>query len=290
MLTRLSGDSYTDTGFDPAGTQPNDSCPFGNPCSTSSVPPFHTFTNGPNWIEYLTVKYNKSLVHTYNLAVSGSTVNNTILGLDSTADLVHQISHRFAPYYVRKRTSGWNSSDSLFILFLGLNDANRSWNKKDLRINDAVFSSYLRSLNQLYRYGARNFVLNDVPPIDRGPHVNKPDASIEAQDINDFNYRMTRLFASFTKQHKDVSMSLFNTNKVFSLVIDDPSVYPQTAIYKDTTGSCAAYEQMPGDLPSMNHFNSACPYPANEYLWLNGLHPTYPIHEAIAAQLAIALT
>ncbi|KAL8718509.1 MAG: hypothetical protein Q9225_004358 [Loekoesia sp. 1 TL-2023] len=282
------GDSYTDAGFNPNGSQPNATYPLGNPFSNSSTSPYHTFTNGPNWIEYLTFKYNESLVDTYNLAVSGSTVNNTVLGLSSTADLVHQVSDRFVPSYVRKNTAGWTSSNSLFALFFGINDVNRSWNKKNPKINDAVFSSYLNLLNSLYRYGARNFLLHNVPPIDRGPYVAKADAAIEGADINDFNYRMIRLFASFTKQHRDVSVLLFNTNGLFSQVIDNPSVFPQTAIYKDTTDSCKAYEQ--GEVPHMDYFDSTCQYPVNQYLWLNGLHPTYPVHEAIAAQLAIALS
>ncbi|KAL8734434.1 MAG: hypothetical protein Q9181_003214 [Wetmoreana brouardii] len=281
------GDSYTDTGFNPTGAQPDDNHPLGNPFSNSSTPPYHTSTNGPNWIEYLTFKYNESQINTYNLAISGSTVNDTALGSNSTADLVHQISDRFVPNYVRKNTIGWTSSNSLFTLFFGINDVNRSWNKRDLKINDEVFSSYLRLLDQLYQHGARNFLLHTIPPIDRGPYMNDQDQPIEGKDINDFNYRMQILFNSFTSAHNDVSVLLFNTNKLFSEAIDNPSTWPQTAIYKNTTGSCKAYET--GDVPSMDYYNETCQYPVNQYLWLNGLHPTYPIHEAMAAQVAIAL-
>ncbi|KAI4131089.1 MAG: hypothetical protein LQ338_001410 [Usnochroma carphineum] len=281
------GDSYTDSGFNPSGPQPNDTYPLGNPFSNSSAPPYHTFTNGPNWIEYLTFKYNRSLVHTYNLAVSGSTVNNTILNVTTTADLIHQISDRFVPNYVNKNTAGWNSWNSLFALFFGINDVNRSWSKRDGSINDAIFSSYRQMLDSLYHYGARNFLLHNVPPIDRGPYMTRPDALVEGPDINDFNYRMALLFNNFTSTHTDVTVFLFNTNSLFSQVLDNPSVFPQTAIYKNTTGSCKAYES--GDVPSMDYYNSTCQYRVNQYFWLNGLHPTYPVHEALAAQVATAL-
>ncbi|KAL8660178.1 MAG: hypothetical protein Q9202_006774 [Teloschistes flavicans] len=282
------GDSYTDSGFNPTGPQPDDMHPLGNPFSESLTPPYHTFTNGPNWIEFLTFKYNQSQIDTYNMAVSGSTVNDTAIGGTSTADLVHQISDRFVPNYVQKNSIGWTSSNSLFSLFFGINDVNRSWNKRDVKINDAVFSSYLNLLHQLYRYGARSFLLQTVPPIDRGPYMSTADAQIEAPDINDFNYRMEVLFKRFTSTHHDVSMLLFNTNKLFSEAIDNPKVWPQTAMYQDTRGACKAYES--GDVPAMNYYDSSCQYRVNEYLWLNGLHPTYPIHEALAAQVAIALT
>ncbi|KAI4200958.1 MAG: hypothetical protein LQ346_002284, partial [Caloplaca aetnensis] len=253
------GDSYTDSGFNPKGAQPNDTFPLGNPFTNSSTPPYHTFTNGPNWIQYLTFVYNESQIDTYNLAVSGSTVNNSILDVPTAADLVHQISDRFVPNYVTNNTVGWTGSNSLFSFFFGINDVNRSWKKRDGRIHDAIFSSYRQLLDSMYLHGARNFLFQTLPPIDRGPYVDNEDEKVEGPAINDFNYRMTVLFNGFTKAHNDVSVLLFNTNMLFSKAIDDPSNYPQTAIYKNTTGSCKAYES--GEVPSMDFFNQTCQYP-----------------------------
>lgn len=144
-----SGDSYTDSGFNPEGVQPNDTYPLGNPFTNSSTPPYHTFTNGPNWIQYLTFKYNESQVETYNLAVSGSTVDNSIFDEPGDADLVHQISGRFAPNYVNMESVGWTSSNALFSLFFGINDVNRSWNKQDGKVNEAIFSIYPKLLDSV---------------------------------------------------------------------------------------------------------------------------------------------
>ncbi|KAL8870591.1 MAG: hypothetical protein Q9174_003396 [Haloplaca sp. 1 TL-2023] len=282
-----SGDSYTDTGFDPTGVQPNDTYPLGNPFTDSSTRPYHTFTNGPNWIEYLTFKYNDSQIDTYNLAIGGSTVDGSVFGMGGPGNLVSQIKDRFVPNYVRKNTVSWSASNSLFTLFFGINDVNLSWKVRGQGNNDAIFSSYMEQLEALYLYGARNFLLHNLPPIDRGPHVSRADAALEAPVINDFNYRMHVMFNQFTSNKEDVSVLLFNTNKLFSEAIDDPSVYPQTAIYKNTTGSCAAYEMF--ELPSMDYYSPSCEHRVNEYLWMDGLHPTYPMHEAIAAQVAIAL-
>jgi phospholipase/lecithinase/hemolysin len=33
----------------------------------------------------------------------------------------------------------------------------------------------------------------------------------------------------------------------------------------------------------------ACKVPVNQYFWLNNLHPTYPVHAALAAQIAETL-
>ncbi|KAL8646968.1 MAG: hypothetical protein Q9210_005831 [Variospora velana] len=241
------GDSYTDSGFNPDGALPNDAHPLGNPPTDSSTPPFHTFTNGPNWIQYLTSKYNESQIKTYNLAMTGSTVNNTILGILHENDLVHQISDRFAPNYANQEMVGWTSSNALFSLFFGINDVNHSWDKQDRKINEAVVSNYLTLLDSLYKYGARSFLLHTVPPIDRGT---KPT---EARAVNDFNYGMTRLFASFTSKHNDLSVLLFDTHSVFSQAMAQPGIWPQTANLKDTTGSCEVYED--GDVSSMDYYD-----------------------------------
>ncbi|KAL8819835.1 MAG: hypothetical protein Q9223_001810 [Gallowayella weberi] len=286
-LSALSGDSYTDTGFNPTGAQPNDSFPLGNPLSNSSTPPYHTFTNGPNWLQYLTFKYNESQIDTYNMARSGAVVNTTAIGQNQTVDLLHQIDTRFAPNYVTENIVGWNASNSLFSLFFGINDVDRSWRQQNSNISDAVFRSYLTQLEKLYEYGARSFLLHNVPPVNRGANSKEPDRTIEGRVISSFNSRTMKLFTNFTSAHNDISVLLFDTNMLFSQAMDDPAVWPQTANIKNTTGSCKAYDSW--DLPSMNYSDPSCPYPVNEYFWLNGLHPTYPVHEALAAQVALAL-
>ena len=35
----------------------------------------------------------------------------------------------------------------------------------------------------------------------------------------------------------------------------------------------------------MNAFVPVCDVPVNQYLWLNDLHPTYPVHNLIAAEI-----
>ena len=69
-----SGDSYTTTGFNASGPQPSPSNPLGNPDYLG-----HTSSNGPNWIDYLTTKYNHTLLLTYNLAFGGATVDSALV-------------------------------------------------------------------------------------------------------------------------------------------------------------------------------------------------------------------
>lgn len=54
------GDSYSATNFDFNGVQPSADNPLGNPAY-----PGTTTSNGPNYVDYLTTTYNKSLLLTY---------------------------------------------------------------------------------------------------------------------------------------------------------------------------------------------------------------------------------
>lgn len=38
--------------------------------------------------------------------------------------------------------------------------------------------------------------------------------------------------------------------------------------------------------PEKDTFLEECGVPVNQYFWLNNIHPTYPVHEAVAAQIA----
>ncbi|KAL8851753.1 MAG: hypothetical protein Q9221_003363 [Calogaya cf. arnoldii] len=268
------GASNSDTKFDPTKGQPNDTYPLGNPFTDSANPPYGTFTNGPNWISYLTFKYNESLIYTYNMARSGAVVNTTAIGQNQPIDLVHQITDRFIPNYVTKNEVGWNASNSLFNLWFGTNDVDRTYNQQNVLINHAVFESYLGQLEK---------------PINRGPHKVEPDITLEGQYINDYNWRMKQMFNQFTSAHDDISVLLFDLGTLYSQVLDNPAAYPQTANIKNTTGSCAAYEPNDKDVPSMDYKDPSCPYAVNEYFWLNGLHPTSSVHEVHAAQVALAL-
>ena len=113
QLTSIpSGDSYTATDFDPKKEQPSSSNPFGNP----SLPKSSSIDQ--KWIHYLTMNYNSSAIQTYNMAGFGATVDSFLL-------FYHE---RYMPYYgISNHTeaTGWNSTNSLFATFFGINDIRR---------------------------------------------------------------------------------------------------------------------------------------------------------------------
>ena len=112
LTTTASGDSYTTTDFDIKKEQPSLSNPFGNP----SLPKSSSIHQ--RWIHYLTLTYNSSVLQTYNMAMYGAT-------MDAFVRFYHE---QYMPYYgITNHTSatGWNSTNSLFATFFGINDVRR---------------------------------------------------------------------------------------------------------------------------------------------------------------------
>ena len=95
-------------------------------------------------------------------------------------------------------------------------------------------------------------------------------------------------------KYPDAIFFKMGLNGLFETVIKDPSYSPATKVYKDTKDICEAYETAAsgskGDsLPSIDYKDPKCQYSVNEYFWLSGYHPTYPMHDTMASEIAEGL-
>ncbi|KAH6991488.1 hypothetical protein BKA56DRAFT_706004 [Ilyonectria sp. MPI-CAGE-AT-0026] len=282
------GDSYTTTGFDAiAGPQPNAINPLGNP----NKPYYgHTSSNGPNWIRKLTTKYNQSFIKTFNLACGGATV---------ASSLIHAIHPEYLSLEQQKSVpdlsasggptperDSWETRSTLFTFLLGINDVGLSYTKESPSVYDEYLTIYASLIDTIYAANGRHFLFLLVPPIDRSPLTTSQGRSASTRErihIQAWNDGLSKLANDFRHNRPDASVFVFNTHALFSSVMDDATMFPETAIYSDTTGFCEAYamgtEAVDTQLPG-------CPYSVNQYLWLNDLHPTYPIHDLLAKQIA----
>ncbi|KAL4788959.1 hypothetical protein BDV19DRAFT_395492 [Aspergillus venezuelensis] len=277
------GDSWSRTGFDVTGDQPSISNPLGNPAY-----PGRTSANGANWLGYLTTTYNQSMFLTYNFGTSGATIDSDIV--DADADVLGELNDKFVPYYASNGT--WESTTTLFAIWIGVNDINRSYMGDYTSTNEADFEQYRAVLDTLYELGARNFLLLNAPPLERSPAVTGFETAYVRiprclNMTTDWNDRLENLQEDIRNNYQDSNVFLLDTNAMFNEVIDDPAKYDQTAVYKDTTSQCGAYND---GTPEIDTKYDECDYAANEYLWLNSLHPTSPIHELVAYKAAELLS
>ena len=144
-LTISSGDSYSRTRFDPNGPQPCESNPIGNPAY-----PGVTTIGSPVWTNYLTTQYNESMVRLYNFAEAGATIDNYIAPSSVTnKSFAHQVDNMFAPVY-GGQSNGWNATNSLFVVFFGINDVLAFFEKSNGSVYpEALAASYLESAGKV---------------------------------------------------------------------------------------------------------------------------------------------
>ena len=96
----------------------------------------------------------------------------------------------------------------------------------------------------MYDAGARNILVINVPPIDRAPGSLGMSAKYRAtiaKAIGEVNWRLKQLVFYFNKNHPDSKMFYFDTNYVFSIALDNPTSFAETARIKDRKQYCPAY-------------------------------------------------
>ena len=96
---------------------------------------------------YLTTKYNKSPIQTYDFAWAGSPVPG----------MVGQIENAFVPYYTGnvKRDPGWNPTKTIFAIFVGINDLDH-WSNGDT-YRDNVFKQYTGAIDTVSKRRSSSF-------------------------------------------------------------------------------------------------------------------------------------
>ncbi|KAL1895425.1 hypothetical protein Sste5346_005231 [Sporothrix stenoceras] len=298
------------TGFNYTGVPPSIDNSLGNPAY-----PGWTSSNGPNWVDYLTVDYNASRLLTYNLAFGGATVDSDIIKpyQDSVLSLKDQVHSEFLPGYTSHGNSdtdnsethpsapnapAWKGSDSVFAIWIGINDVGNSYSKGPEGVNGTkatnarIFDVYSGMVDLLYNAGARNFVFLTVPPVDRSPSTvvyGDAAAALEKADIAAFNSLLKDgLAADLKAQHADnANVWAIDTGVLFNTAIDNPTAYPQTAGLKNTTDFCQAYAN---GFSGEDKYIKSCGVSVNKYFWLNNLHPTTAIHKVVAEHVSNALT
>ncbi|KAK1714053.1 hypothetical protein BDP67DRAFT_544031 [Colletotrichum lupini] len=239
------GDSYSQTGFNTSLEAPNPANPLGNPSY-----PGWTSCNGPNWVDYLTVKHNASLLYTYNLAYGGATVDADLVKpyADTVLTLKDQVQTLFSNAYAAKTAPAWTGADSVFAFWIGVNDIGNSyWNGADATsaLNTKIVDVYQGLARELYEAGARNFVWLTTPPVDRTPMLLAENADAQKlckDDVADFNGRVNAMAKNVTTW-EGANSWVVDANGVFNGVLDNVAKFDATKGYKNTTGYCDAYKE-----------------------------------------------
>jgi hypothetical protein len=139
-----SGDSYSQTGFDPTLSLPSSSNPLGNPAF-----PGYTTSGGPNWIGYYITQYNSSPVYSYNFASGGATTDAKLV--TPFAPTVLSFVDQVNLYLKSSKTAGftkWNAANSIFAVWIGVNVSDVTHILRALFTNDVCRMSATRGTHQ----------------------------------------------------------------------------------------------------------------------------------------------
>lgn len=287
------GDSYSSIGFVTSGEQPSPGNPLGNPPYPGS-----TTANGPNWVGLLATEYNRSTILTYDLAFGGATVDNDIVEAyhSGVPSLKKQVLEWYMPAYVVQRKF-WTAQNSLFAFFIGINDVGNSYAHGNL--NGKVMDAYAALVDHVYDTGARNFVFLNVPPVDRAPmnalnalaagKSAEAVAKKEAGLILDWNKKLVDMVSNFSKTYPGATVFSFDTHTFYGKILDDPKSFEATKGIRNTTEFCAAYREHRDEL-KLETYIPECGVGVHKYFWVDQLHPTVPVHNATAAEVAKLLS
>ncbi|KAL5360952.1 GDSL lipase/esterase [Aspergillus floccosus] len=246
------GDSYSQTGFSASGTQPSPSNPMGNPALGTG-----TTTGGKNWVGFLTTKENSSLILSYNLAVGGATIDNTIME-GYPGDLVSQVGVFEDTYASKPASAPWTSASAVFGIWIGVNDVGNAFWQTDADTFVPQLVSRLGSLIQeLYDSGARKFLVLNVPPTGRSPFfLDQGDATVQqhAAYLSVYNTQLKDMVDGFKGSHTDVTAVLYDSWSFMTKILDSPTEYG----FPDAT--------------CINEDGTSC-------IWWNNYHPSAKYHE-----------
>ncbi|KAL4928914.1 SGNH/GDSL hydrolase family protein [Aspergillus undulatus] len=236
-----------------------------------------TAADGINWVGYLTTTYNDTLVLNYNPAVYGATIDNDIVA-NIPEDLVYQVEEVFEPNYcgsgsgpnsrntrtetkTRTRTGQeWNPDSTLFSLWIGINDIYfLSLRPDPYQDMHCAIVRYFELINKLHTCGARNFLIFNVPPCDRSPHVlaYEPKAREEYNEVTvEYNAQLSNAIDAWSEDHPDSSVVAYDSWSFFTEVLDHPEVYGFTDGTSIGSGE--------------------------KYVWWDDFHPTSAFHRFLA--------
>ncbi|KAF8584450.1 carbohydrate esterase family 16 protein, partial [Ramaria rubella] len=217
---------------------------------------YSRWNEGKTWVDHLQrqlrEKSNPSEIH--NFAFPGATAEY---------DLSDQLSRFFTRFPKKVSTNGTpvlNSDRTTYFMFLGINDSGNTECDELESIIETIFDA----LHDLYvKAGGRNFVLIDIPPIDRSPQAVDSGSSEEIQGrVKTWNELLQAHITEFGLSSKEATVLLFSSHQLLVDVLEDPLEYD---------------------------FSEDDPTTEGGGIWVDDLHLTSEVHDIFGERLLTSL-
>jgi len=168
---------------------------------------------------------------------------------------------QFSRFQNTSRDLVLKGENTVYFLSLGINDCGRTYSDELEPIVEAIFDT----LHDLYvKVGARNFVLLDVPPIDRSPGAVESDSTEEMKErVKTWNVLLKSQAEDFAKSSEKATVFVFSLHQVLTEVFDEPLDF---------------------------YFAEDDPEIEGAGIWTDDLHLTPAVHTIFAERLLDSLT
>ncbi|KAJ5131063.1 CAZyme family CE16 [Penicillium bovifimosum] len=256
------GDSYTMTSFDVGGTQPTAKKPMGNPALGTG-----TTTGGINWVGDLTTVNNASLVLSYNHAVGGASIDNSLVNTN-VDDMVTQVGVFETTYSEKPASAPWSSENAVFGFWIGINDIGWAWSSNEASLLvPKLMARYKALAEQIYTNGGRKFLFLNVPAVSRSPQILNQGADAangHAAWVTAYNTGLKAMVDDFIASNSGTTTVLYDTWNFMTKILDAPATYG----FSDAT--------------CVNADGVSC-------VWWNDYHPGYKYHQLQAADMKLQM-
>lgn len=224
---------------------------------------------GMTWVGHLATEHNTSLTLAYDFAVAGATVDNSIVAAFSNS--IPSVVEQVGTWTKNVGTSPppsyapWTADNSLFAVFIGVNDVGNSFTKAaaaETALVNKDLDQYFAQLAVLYKAGARQFALLSIPPTQLTPFM-KSQSGVAGlvTAITNWNGQLATRAAAFVAANTGANITLVDTNTPWQKAIADPKAYGAT------------------DATCVNANGKSC-------LWYNSYHPAQAIQKLMAQAVA----
>ncbi|KAG6818611.1 hypothetical protein H0H93_003475 [Arthromyces matolae] len=159
-------------------------------------------------------------------------------------DQVSQFKQILAP---KPDGAHWNSSNSLFAFWIGINDVGNSFGWSNITGHEPAFYTKILTrlesqLEVLYEEGARSFLFLTVPPTDRAPLFLQQGTQVVNRLhplIANYNAQLATIVKNFQSKHRDLDqVTVFDTQRIFNTLLDNANALG----FVNSTGYCEAYQ------------------------------------------------
>lgn len=211
-----------------------------------------TAEGGVNWVEYLTgcglqpglTSPQDCDIQLWDFAFGGADVSTkyTPLHHNFTTSLVNQ-TIQFEKYGEPVLSKFIDKAKTLIGVWIGINDINDSaeFDVDTPTFYNKLVSTVFKRMQRLYNLGYSNFLVINLPPLDRTPGnvVREPGPLPNKTMIDWYDDALYKHSRSFQKKNGNSKALYFDANTFLNQVLDHPKQYG----ILNSTGYCAAYDQ-----------------------------------------------